>query len=330
MKKKTVVPVVTKPVTPNKDSKFWIHPDDFDKIIAYAASSYNQFKAEIGGQLIVVQDDQGDFILKDPVILKQTVSIGDCTLAADALAIHYASMFGKHGKTVRHCWWHSHHTMKAYWSGTDNATILATPAKDWTISLVVNLKKEYKLRIQFFAPFLHEENVTLNMLTLLNSSDTKTDAEVKRLCEKEIPPVYTRKPINTVRVDGTTYGDYGYGSYNGYNDYDDVYATAPYDYDWKNTAARMTDVDISKITKTALQELIKSVEELTDDVWEAGEKCDLKEWNDTIKKLNTEILKYNLILPIFKTDDELESALMSFWPEDFIINKIAPNQMVLS
>ena len=329
MKKKTVTPVVVKPATPNKDSKFWIHPDDFNQIIAYAASSYNQFKAEIGGQLIVVQDDQGDFILKNPVILKQTVSAGDCTLSATELAMHYASMFAQHGKTVRHCWWHSHHTMKAFWSGTDNATILATPAKDWTISLVVNLKKEYKLRIQFFEPFLHEENVNLNMLTLLNSSDTETDAEVKRLCSPQVThTTYVQKPVNT-----RTYNQeaHGYGSYNGYNDYTDVYALDAYDdYDWRNTTQRMANVDISKVSKPALQKLIKDVETLTDDVWEINESVDLKEWNDGVKALNKDILKYNLVIPTFKTDQELENALMSYWAEDFILNKIAPQQMVLA
>ena len=80
--KNTVNKVVKKPA-PNHDSKFWIHPDDFNKIIAYASSSYNQFKAEIGGQLIAVQDEEGDYILKRPVILKQTVSGGECDIDVD-------------------------------------------------------------------------------------------------------------------------------------------------------------------------------------------------------------------------------------------------------
>ena len=329
MKKKTVTPVVIKPATPNKNSKFWIHPDDFNQIIAYASSAYNQFKAEIGGQLIVVQDAEGDFILKNPVILKQTVSAGNCTLSASELAMHYAKMIQKHGRTVRHCWWHSHHTMKAFWSGTDTDTILATPAKDWTVSLVVNLKKEYKLRIQFFAPFLHEENVDLNMMTLLNNSDNTTDAEVKKLCEQETVAV-TRHPVYTTPYN---HSSHGYGSYNGYNNYNDPYAVDAFDddnYDWKNTAKRMASIDISKINKTALQKLIKDIEELTDSVWDVGDHVDLKEWNGKITILNKSIGKYNLKVPTFKTHGELESALMSYWAEDFIINKIAPNQMVLA
>ena len=92
----------------------------------------------------------------------------------------------------------------------------------------------------------------------------------------------------------------------------------------------MASVDISKINKTALQKLIKDIEELTDSVWDVGDHVDLKEWNGKITILNKSIGKYNLKVPTFKTHGELESALMSYWAEDFIINKIAPNQMVLA
>ena len=76
-------------VIPNKDSKFWIHPDDFQKVINYAAASYDEFKSEIAGQMIVVPDVDGDFILKFPVIMEQTVSGGLCTLDETSLAQYY-------------------------------------------------------------------------------------------------------------------------------------------------------------------------------------------------------------------------------------------------
>ena len=169
----------------NKDKKFWISRENFDKVIAYAESAYRQFKSEIGGQLIVLEDKDGDYILEDPVILKQEISSGNCELDGQELAVHYSKMIGKHGNNVRHCWWHSHHTMAAFWSGTDDATILSHPANDWTLSLVVNLKREYKLRIQFFSPFMHEENVELNFLQEEHVTDDILDNEVKELCAKE-------------------------------------------------------------------------------------------------------------------------------------------------
>ena len=60
--------------------EFFISKNDWKKIIQYAESSYRQFKAEIGGQCVVVEDAEGNFWLKDPVILKQEVSGANCEM----------------------------------------------------------------------------------------------------------------------------------------------------------------------------------------------------------------------------------------------------------
>ena len=143
--------------------EFFISKNDWKKIIQYAESSYRQFKAEIGGQCVVVEDAEGNFWLKDPVILKQEVSAANCEMDEEALAIHYGKMADKYGDDVRHCWWHSHHTMGAFWSGTDDKTIMENETNDFSVSLVVNLKQEYKLRVQMFYPIEAEVNVTLNI-----------------------------------------------------------------------------------------------------------------------------------------------------------------------
>ena len=44
--------MVTKPEN-NKNKKFYISRENFDKVIAYAESAYRQFTSEIGGQLVV-------------------------------------------------------------------------------------------------------------------------------------------------------------------------------------------------------------------------------------------------------------------------------------
>ena len=40
--------------------QFFIEKKDWNKIIQYAESSYRQFKAEIGGQCVVIEDKEGD------------------------------------------------------------------------------------------------------------------------------------------------------------------------------------------------------------------------------------------------------------------------------
>lgn len=312
----------------SKDKKFWIHPDDFNKVIQFAGSAYNQFKSEIGGQMVVVQDEEGDYILKDPVILEQEISAGNCTMTAEALALHYSQMMQKHGKGVRHCWWHSHHTMAAFWSGTDNATILETPSKDWTVSLVVNLKKEYKLRIQFFQPFLHEENVELNFLTLEEDANPEIDELVKKLCRKEVvtyqaPNTYVNRRQTSLIPDSTqanAIDDYNNGfNYNSYRSY--------------GSYTKRFNVDFSKMTEDQVVAIEAEVEILTDyvsnpDNLNKDNLCDIKLWNKGKRKLDKKLKPFNLKLRKFESSDELDGAIMALWTDEYFENIHKPERMV--
>ena len=305
----------TKP-TPNKDSKFWIHPDDFQKVIDYAGASYSKFKAEIAGMMIVDTDDDGDFILKFPVIMKQTVSGGLCTLDKTDLSQYYASNATKYGQDVRFCWWHSHHTMKAFWSGTDDATILSMPSKDWTVSLVVNLKKEYKLRVQFFEPFLHEENIELNFLTLDSDVDDTILKEVEDKCTNEVTEaIYTRGNQTYLPIGAQTHAydnSYAYDAYavgtpytprNHYNTYTQKsvnYASVP-DKIWQDATLALTG-------------LLTEVGDLK------SANNALHVWGQKIKPLNHILKKYNIAISDFNTPDQIDQALISYWDEDYFEN----------
>ena len=270
--------MVTKPEQ-NKNKKFYISRENFDKVIAYAESAYRQFSSEIGGQLVVLEDTDGDYILEDPVILKQEISASNCELDGGQLAVHYSKMIGKHGNNVRHCWWHSHHTMGAFWSGTDDATILSHPADDWTLSLVVNLKREYKLRIQFFKPFLHEENVELNFLQEEHDANDIIDAEVKDLCSKETTSMITYggkgaqgtlwkepRPVHRHRY-GHNYG-YTYGL-------------------WDEDELELTGVP-DKLFEVCVEEMDKLSDNLTDG------SMKLKGFRKGIRNINEKLKQYNV------------------------------------
>lgn len=266
--------MTTKPEQ-NKNKKFWISRENWNKVIAYAESAYRQYKSEIGGQLVVLEDADGDYILEDPVILKQEISSGNCELDGEQLAIHYSKMIGKHGNNVRHCWWHSHHTMGAFWSGTDDATILSHPAKDWTLSLVVNLKKEYKLRIQFFSPFMHEENVELNFLQEEYDVDDAIDKEVEELCTKETRVITyggrgTKVNQGTLWTQPRVYN--GYDSYGWLNDTDEL---------------EMTGVPID-----FFEQCVEKIDKLSDDLTDGSIK--LKVFRKGVKSLNEKLKQYNL------------------------------------
>jgi len=67
----------------------------WDKIISYARSAYDQFKAEIGGMAIVHKEDDC-FLVEEPIILKQIVSGGNCMLDKEALGEYYVKTAMEH------------------------------------------------------------------------------------------------------------------------------------------------------------------------------------------------------------------------------------------
>ena len=204
------------------DTGYYISKKDYDTIINYATAAYETMKAEIGGMSICYQDEDGDWIVTDPVILKQKVTGGTCDLDQDALADYYCRAAKKHGKkNFRFCWWHSHHTMGVFWSGTDIKGINEYSDGDLSFALVVNLKRENKFRASMWQPVVMHEDTTLEILENKGSSvPKKILKEVEELCEK---PAYNYTTWKGAKKDDKqqpnlwdddTYGyNYSYGSY---------------------------------------------------------------------------------------------------------------------
>jgi len=204
------------------DTGYYISKKDYDTIINYATAAYETMKAEIGGMSICYQDEDGDWIVTDPVILKQKVTGGTCDLDQDALADYYCRAAKKHGKkNFRFCWWHSHHTMGVFWSGTDIKGINEYSDGDLSFALVVNLKRENKFRASMWQPVIMHEDTTLEILENKGSSvPKKILKEVEELCEK---PAYNYTTWKGAKKgdkqqpnlwDDDTYGyNYSYGVY---------------------------------------------------------------------------------------------------------------------
>ena len=147
------------------NQEFYIDEEDWDKIQQYARAAYNTKKSEIGGILIAEEDSDGDWLLKDPVIVKQEISGGNCVLDKEALACYYTKVGSEmQGKSFRFVWWHSHHTMAAFWSQTDLNTIEEEKNSDFSFALVINLKEEYKFRVSVWRPFEVHTDVELNIV----------------------------------------------------------------------------------------------------------------------------------------------------------------------
>ena len=195
--------------------KVYILKDCWDKIINYAKAAYHGEKAEIGGMSVVTQDKDGDWWIEDPQILNQEIAGTTCDLDKEDLAKYYTQMAVKYKDTnFRFCWWHSHHTMDAFWSGTDLSSIdeYGEGESDLSFALVVNLKEEYKCRISVWKPLQVHQDVELE---IVGKEDVEIPleivTEVKAKCRtrslSSYQTGYTRLPSQGRQL---SLGNYGF------------------------------------------------------------------------------------------------------------------------
>ena len=204
----------------------FIDKECWDKIINYAKAAYHTEKCEIGGMSVVTQDTDGDWLIQEPVILKQEIGGTTCDLDKEELAKYYTQMAIKYKDiNFRFCWWHSHHTMSAFWSGTDLSSIdeYGEGESDLSFALVVNLKEEYKCRVSVWKPVEIHQDVELNILN--NTSNIVIPAEilteVKAKCDtRSITTTYNGNAkqlslVNTHEIDGlNAKSKYNWSNYN--------------------------------------------------------------------------------------------------------------------
>ena len=162
----------------------------------FAGLAYDKDKNEISGLLHVRKgvhpvDGEPVYELFDPIILEQENTGTTTELDGDAIRDYTIKAGMKYGKDIKFCWWHSHHTMGAFWSGTDRNEIEAWKNDSWSISLVVNLKQEYKLNISVWDPVEVSEDVPLEIIRAVPQPTAKQKKEYKKLCSTAKPTVTT-------------------------------------------------------------------------------------------------------------------------------------------
>ena len=201
-------------------------------------------------------------------------------------------------------------------SGTDDSTILENKSNDFTVSLVVNLKQEYKLRVQFFYPFEHEENVKLNFMIDDVERDEVLDKEVKELCEKDTVTVTSQRN--------------GWGHHIGYNRYNNGSQLALNEQNddmdvWnqsfiadKNHLSLNHELDTSKCTNEQVQEVVSRIEALSD-MYTSKVNCDYKKFMSIRKVINKDIKKWNMRIKMLY-EHQLDHELMMNYPDDLLEN----------
>ena len=187
------------------NQSFYTTHKNWQKLHDYAQEAHDKHKSEIGGMLVAVEDKDGDWTLEDPVILKQEISYSNCVLDKEALALYYTKAGVKwKDSNFRFVWWHSHHMMEAFWSGTDLTAIKEYSDGDFSFALVINLKGKHIFRVSSWKPF--EMHIDTEV-QLFEEDERKTPKkiikDVEKLCNKR--PITTYKPTYK-----PTYSTYGY------------------------------------------------------------------------------------------------------------------------
>jgi len=271
---------------------FYIEKEAWKKVMQYANAAYDEWKSEISGMLIAEKDEDGDWDIHSPVILKQTVSGGNTSLDKEELAKYYAKMGKKYNKaTIKFVWWHSHHTMKAFWSGTDDKAIEEYSNGDWSLALVVNLKEEYKFRVSVWHPIEMHEDVELEILGENNKPTNAILKETKAKCEQ---------PIVTHKSYGINKQSFGYQASptNGYNvnNYKSQYSLWGEDNEWTD-ALEFIDKLNGKYVKAEIA---------------------YDEWKTLVVEYNTKELEHQSFYIECVTIEKLDSMVLYAQPEAFL------------
>tara|TARA_Y100001963_G_scaffold18881_1_gene23844 strand:- start:261 stop:1172 length:912 start_codon:yes stop_codon:yes gene_type:complete len=284
-----------------KKPGFFIEYNDWKTILYYAKARQSTEDHEIGGMLIAKLDKDGDWVLQDPVILKQTTSGSNCTLDKDELSNYYIDMASKHGKGIKFVWWHSHAAMNAFWSETDKRTMEESSSSEWSMFLVVNIKEEYKFRVQIWKPIKAGEDIELGFINGPSSSIPKEIVkEVEEKCSKE----YTT---------GKTWTRYGQ-QYN-YNNNQLIIGNQNNEIRDYNASFGQYDEDI------AYNYMTRQIDSLNNQLCSGQIKHNAyrKKINSLNKKLNKAEVDFKIKIP--RDNNELDTFIQSHFPADFFIDK---------
>jgi len=288
---------------------FYVTQKNWDKILGYAEEAYETEKSEIGGMSVMVEDKAGDWELQSPVILKQTISSGNTVLEKEALSRYYSAIGKKMGKiNFRICWWHSHHTMSAFWSGTDITAIDEFNEGDFSFALVINLKEEYKFRVSMWKPFEVHEDVDLEIVDAKPRCTKKMAEEVKELCDK---PTYTTSTGYSWRKEGNVWK-------NGYKSTDQILLNAAEDTRQERLPFHSTTEQTTLSgDPRGFTDIVEEVDDFNSDLIDGT--ITYKVYMEVIDALNDELIKEDSMYKVNLIKEEQKNDLLHILPAQLVV-----------
>ena len=170
----------------NLDSLFYIPEKSWYELQGWAKLAHDEDKNEISGLMTAIPQEDGRYKLSDVEILKQENTGSNTTLDGDAVSEYKMKYAMKYkNKDMKFVWWHSHHTMDAFWSGTDLKEIDAWENDSFSLALVINLREEYKFRVSVWKAGGLEINQHYDIpLSIERKAKTKITDKMKTLYEE--------------------------------------------------------------------------------------------------------------------------------------------------
>ena len=156
----------------------------------------------------------GGFLITDVKIFKQVVSSAHTDIDSDALGAFLYDIT-KAGDEVEKwtLWWHSHASMKAFFSVTDDDTIKGSSEMPYLVSLVGNHDGEWEARYDTYKPVHATSELEVVLLSEFNK-------EITQSCVKEIKELVSETFLYQ--------SPYQSKSYEGYQDVKESQIYLPY------------------------------------------------------------------------------------------------------
>jgi len=280
---------------------FYISEKDWYKLQGWATIAYEEDKNEISGLMTAVPQEDGRIKIGDVEILKQENSSTNTELDGEAVAEYTMKYAMKYNNPdMKFVWWHSHHTMAAFWSGTDEKEIEAWKNNSYSLALVINLEEEYKFRISFWKmnglPI--EQHVDTNLTIERKQPKVKITEAMKKQYEELCSE---RTVVNQwVNQNATKINQNGYIRYNGQT----------------NIWERESKID----AESRYNSLVDEVAELQEGFLDGTVR--IKDFREAIEDINKECKEKKYPFNIKKEFTKLKKAklhqkLMEVFPNDF-------------
>lgn len=173
--------------------KLQIPRSSYERIMAYAQACDQEIS---GFADLEFNQATKSFVVGEVYLLDQVVGAAETSMTEEAVSAAMLQ-FIKEGKTqMPRLWWHSHVSMQAFFSGTDDATMANLKNDSFIIGLVVNKRYETKTQLRIYSYGIIFDDLEIEIINTQNKVDPAIIAEINK------------------KVTKTSYGGYGWGQNN--------------------------------------------------------------------------------------------------------------------